>query len=216
MITLFIFFLLLAVILNELFVNRNHIFHSYHGNAVPTIPVIQNCIISIIDCLQQSKFTFIDVGSGNGTFLSEIVPYTNFSSYIGVEIDKTNHDEALSIHSPNVKFINKNILCYEFQETPTMIYLYEPFFSMQFEEAVKLYQNIFERLPKQHSVVIIYVTGVSFFGRSDLICSKMFEKHNFKVVTTKKIGSIFIKRTIIVATKKYKESKQLENCLLHL
>ena len=49
--------------------------------------------------MSNENSTLIDIGSGDGFFLSKIISKTNFNNYIGVEIEENSHSVAIAVHN---------------------------------------------------------------------------------------------------------------------
>ena len=132
-IIILIILIILIVLLFEIVMNWDHILQylrsKSHSNNIQTTP---NIIDNVADhCNRMNvKATFIDVGSGDGNFLSKIVNKTYFTTYIGIENDPNGHEIASNMKLEDVQFINADVLNvdYRFITTPIVLYLYEPFF----------------------------------------------------------------------------------------
>ena len=210
----YIFFVLLIIFCIELYLNFNHLlyFLSFKNrSAIPTLPSMMNKVNPLLKSISNTKlsqFNFIDIGCGNCDFLFNLCKTNNFKKCIGIEINRKSYLEG-SEKCKNVKNItlyNQDVLNYNFEKTPTIIYLYEPFFDIEYNTAISMYNKLFENIRKINSdskndIYIIYITGRLIFGRKD-ITREMFNKYNFEIVKEEMIGSIFVKRKIYLA--KYK------------
>jgi len=199
--------IIIGVFIYELYVNWNQtvFIKLSHANSLQTIPCIIDRVAHYCNMSNENS-TLIDIGSGDGFFLSKIISKTNFNNYIGVEIEENSHSVAISRGLQQVEFINTDVTVHNFMETPSVFYMYEPFFSMAYDEAIQSYDKLFKKMPKNIPLTIVYVTGAVTHpwmkkGRQDLLKSNMFEKYNFEIKEKSWIGSIFIRRRFIVATR---------------
>ena len=102
---------------------------------------------------KQGKFNFIDIGSGNGDFLINLCKNHSFKKCIGIEIEKKSYLEACKRckNIKNLKFYNLDVLKYNFEKTPTIFYLYEPFFDIEYNKAIFMYNKLFQNIKKINS-----------------------------------------------------------------
>lgn len=188
---------------------------------IPTHPIVVNSVIDICNSgiIHQQHFSFIDIGSGSGQLLSTVSAHTQFLSYKGIEFDAENHALALSRKVNKVEFIHADALSYKYEGHPMVVYLYEPFFSFKYKDAIRYYNTLFHKILKSKTLVyIIYVSGMLGFGRQDLLTSNMFETHGLQIIMQCRRGTILRKWKITVATNRKTEqaqkvrSKSLTSC----
>lgn len=149
----------------------------------------QVCTLKHMDqvCNKLSKinninnYEFIDIGSGKGKMLFyNILKKRPFSSYVGVEIDKYLHNDAISnLEKTNIeidkeiKFINCDAFDYRPQPRETVYFLYRPF-------SPELHKDFFwknkDTLTKSPTIIVLMCPfpGVIEF---------LVEKLNFKIHT---------------------------------
>eukprot|EP01084_Bolivina_argentea_P021313 39585_1 len=139
------------------------------GHIPPDIPTSKQNIQEINSYLKRltdiKKYTFIDFGAGEGNAIEYSV--NDYQNLIGIELDEniaTAAKQRLHDYS-NVEILNMNMLNYTFNNTDTVLFLYEPLWQLEEKQAAVIYHAVFNNLcraftPKNPG------EGV---GRSDLI-----------------------------------------------
>ena len=204
---------LIIIFFIEFYINFNHLIFFFifkNKSAIPTLPYMINKVYLIsrsISLINPGKFNFIDIGCGNGDLLLNLCKTNTFRQCIGIEIDNKSYLEARKKckNIKNLKIYNLDALNYIFEKNPTIFYLYEPFFDIQYDKAITMYHKLFNNIKKinqnnkiKNDIYIIYITGRLLFGRKD-ITKKMFNKYNFNIIKEEMIGSLFIKRRLYIA-----------------
>lgn len=219
------------IIINDLIINSQYITHYFNGNGrdMPTSKFTYKNILMIcknIICNAKNKninknFIFIDIGFGDGKLLKYIHDKNIFSECIGIEIEKSIYQKTcnnLNLNTyncnldgqnilnccsyKNIKFYNIDAVKYNFENKPTIIYLYEPFYDIEYNNAILLYNKLLYNITLLHekNIYIIYACGRQ---RKDLLDGKIFQKYGFIITNKQKIGT-FLRRRYICAVQ-YKE-----------
>jgi hypothetical protein len=143
---------------------------SLNQAGLPTPSSIRTTILPWLD-----KPILIDFGCGDGDFISYAA--SRVKTTIGIELD--NEQAQYAQHrfqtNPTITILSMNMKDYMFPTEPFIIYMYEPLWKMNREEAVSLYDEIVSRVPAHGS--IIYVSAYS-----PLLDEAFFVQRNFHVV----------------------------------
>ena len=180
-------------------------------NAIPinetTLSEIKNMLTNINKMYNKTDnmkdYTFIDFGCGTGNVLLHM--HHMFNNSIGIEIDKKTSDYAITKtkNMADIKIINKDMAEYTFDNNNTVLFLYEPLFSVYPESAaIDIYSKVFDNINKIFSksnkkIYIVYVSGIF---REDIKTEFINEK-NFKILSKKNTGALLLNRTIYLISK---------------
>ena len=169
--TLVLFILLIAII--EIYINYTQIAYyltfSRSKSDVPTIPHVIKKVSNIINRItnnNKKQFLFIDIGCGDGNLIKEICEYNIFHKCIGIEYDLKSFFKAKENckNNKNIEINNIDALKYNLKHKPTIFYLYEPFFDIEYSKAIKMYNKLLYNMNKlgKHTgeIYIIYVSGI--------------------------------------------------------
>ena len=203
--------LLILIVIIELYINYTQITY-YLSNTksksdVPTIPYIIKKVSKIINRITKNnkqQFLFIDIGCGDGNLIKQICRYNIFHKCIGLEYDLKSFVKAKENckDNKNIKINYIDALNYNFNHKPTIFYLYEPFFDIEYNKAMKMYNKLLYNINKlsksTYDIYIIYVSGIIPYRRRD-ITKSLLNKYNFTVINKYNIGSLFIRRNIYLA-----------------
>ena len=123
------------------------------------------------------KLVFVDFGCSEGDIVREVSPYVRES--IGVELDPVLYMRAVNMcNPPNVGIYNMNMIYYQFDDTDTVMYMYEPLWKTPYDEAIAIYRRVFANLCRINAtnIYVIYCTGsnnqqlsIDFFRRFDFV-----------------------------------------------
>ena len=126
----------------------------------------------------------IDFGCGDGDAIQSFYPYVE--NAIGIEINENQVISARKrfINRPSVSIVHSNIVYYKFMYTPTILYMYEPLWSMKKEEALSIYDSVVTAFRKQTDPesVIIYVSGMLPLLDTDFFTKRLYtKKHHSRI-----------------------------------
>ena len=208
-INIFLFLLIIIIVFTaEFCLNIDHIIHYFYYRKysdIPTLPYMIKKIYKFLESITENKlkgYTFVDIGCGDGNLLSKLCKNNMFNKCVGIEINKKSYVKAKNKckNIKNLYIYNSDALSYKFEQKPTIFYLYEPFFDIEYNKSIQMYNNLLKNIGniKKNDVYVIYITGRTLFGRKD-ITEQMFRKNNFKVIKQQKIGSLFVKRKLYIA-----------------
>ena len=109
-----------------------------------------------------------------------------FKKYIGIEYDKQTHQNSESINE-QIDLVLDNALTYNYLNMPSVIYLYEPFFSFNYYNSIKMYHKLFKQIKNRckKRIYIFYLTGDLLLGNPYLYKSKLLNK--YKLISEKNI-----------------------------
>jgi hypothetical protein len=122
------------------------------------------------------KLVFVDFGCSEGDIVREVSPYVRKS--IGVELDPVLYARAIMRNPQNVAIYNMDMISYKFDDTDTVMYMYEPLWKVSYVEALSIYQQVFAKLRRinAENIYVIYCTGsnsqqlnIDFFRRFGFI-----------------------------------------------
>lgn len=154
--------LLVIYIIHE-YDNINYMLSSNHKEGLPTPWYIINKVIHIIKSIPNfSNYTLIDFGCGEGKVIST---FSHLVKHIhGIELYPIQATIArVRYHdNPNVTIHLMNMMDYKFEQCPTILYMYEPLWTIK-ESSVYLpiYNTVLHHLSQvTYNVYIIYVTGI--------------------------------------------------------
>ena len=146
---IYILFLIIIILLVLFYYEFDHISYrlscignSKNRNGLPTPTQCKNRIISILKKNTLYNYTLIDFGCGGGDAIQSFYPY--IQKVIGIEIDK---EQSISTRKKfsdisSISIVHSDITDYQFINTPTILYIYEPLFFMKVEDAIPIYQKV--------------------------------------------------------------------------
>tara|TARA_B110000879_G_C11166014_1_gene511272 strand:- start:2380 stop:3015 length:636 start_codon:yes stop_codon:yes gene_type:complete len=184
--TCFIFF--------QLYYNKQIIYYILNNKkCIPTptyiINIIKKTIINdlkINRLILANNFIFYDIGSGDGNTINNIFEPNMFKKYIGIEYDSKTHLDSNPI-SNQINLILDNALTYNYINKPSVIYLYEPFYSFNYNTAKNMYYKLFKQITNKckKPIYLIYLTGDIYLGNPHLYKSNLLNK--YKLISKKNI-----------------------------
>lgn len=200
--------LILFIVSNKYFFtdNKETVLHIINPTKTKdSLPTTEDNLMRIDSYIQNNfpddpnKYTFIDFGCGYGDVL--IALHKHFKNSVGIEIDSSVCEKATeNVKKYNsIQIINKDMSQYNFQKINTVLFMYEPLWSVNKNTANKIYNKVFNNINTvfNHSsekFYIIYVTGLK---RKD-IDEKFIKRHKFKIIFKIEIGKKFVKRYIYI------------------
>jgi predicted RNA methylase len=196
-----IHFLILAIIcvlyiLAVIYENKDNLYHIGLSClttrvliSVPTNPTLLKSINRVLDenIRDRYQYTFIDFGSGFGSLLEQM--RHKHVKLIGVELEKSSHDEAnqtLQIHE-NIVLENKDMEKFVFPNEDIILYMYEPLFLLlDCHKRRKIYNQVIANLGKSnkhHKTFVMYVqaNNVSHSHQNCEFDFRIFENHGYRL-----------------------------------
>jgi hypothetical protein len=147
-----------------------YIFMNRPWGALPLQKNVQELILQYIDMIPHNNYTFIDFGCADGNIIELFHKKNNnkIKNFVCIELEKKLTDVAMERfkNNDNVSVLNQDMLNYKYEIEPTILFLFEPLWTMQKDDAVKIYTDIFNKIPKEQLLAkkipfyIIYVSGV--------------------------------------------------------
>jgi hypothetical protein len=133
------------------------LFSNKNKTGLPTPLLIRKQVISLIETLPRN-LTLIDFGCGDGDFISHCHPYVNKT--IGIELDliQANQTKAKFMHHKSIQIIGMDILDYPFESKNSILYMYEPLWTLSKDNAKEIYTKVMHK--QNLSRYIIYVSGI--------------------------------------------------------
>jgi hypothetical protein len=149
------------------------------------------------------KYTLIDFGCGYGDALLGL--HANFKNSIGIEIDSDVCKKAAKNVQKyrDITIVNKDMSKYNFKKINTVLFMYEPLWSVEKEAASKIYNNVFNKINitfNSNSATKFYVIYITGLKRKD-IDEAFIKKHKFNIISKLTIGEGFVKRYIYILNK---------------
>ena len=189
--------------------NKETILHMINPKTTKnSLPTTKDNLVRINSYIKKDfpdnpkKYTLIDFGCGYGDVLLEL--HDNFNNSIGIEIDPDVCVKAANNvkKHKDIQIINKDMSKYNFKNTDTVLFMYEPLWSVEKDTADKIYNNVFNKINAvfNNSIKKIYVIYVTGLKRKD-IDETFIKKHKFNVVSKSVIGKKFVKRFIYILSK---------------
>jgi SAM-dependent methyltransferase len=136
---------------------------------LPTSNTNLNSIRNIMEeeGIDTRDMKLIDFGCGKGDVLKEFE--SDYRQLIGIEINPKLAKIARNMHrdTDKIRIHNTDIQEYNFKNTSTVLYAYEPLWQVEKSRAVKIYQKVIDNLEQisSHPVYVVYLTGLF---RSDM------------------------------------------------
>jgi predicted RNA methylase len=151
----------------------------------------------------SKKYTLIDFGCGYGEVLLGL--HDNFKSSIGIEIDSTVCKKAKKNVQQyhDIMIVNKDMAQYNFKKTNTVLFMYEPLWSVEKKTADEIYNNVFNKINtvfQSNSATKFYIIYVTGLKRKD-IDETVIKKHKFNIIKKFSIGKKFVERYIYILNK---------------
>jgi hypothetical protein len=154
--------LLVVYIIHE-YDHIHYMFTSKHKEGLPTPWYIINKVNHILKSIPHvNNYTLIDFGCGEGNVITR---FSHMVKHIhGIELDpiQANIAHVRYYNNPTVTIHSMNMMDYRFQQCPTILYMYEPLWTIK-ESSVYLpiYSTVLRHLSKvTYDVYIMYVTGI--------------------------------------------------------
>ena len=226
MIKYYLLLIIVLIVIYEVYHQKEHIQHFINGNKVdiPTPKYILDKVNDIfydICNYNQTKYTLIDIGSGNGKTIKDFCKDNLFDKCRGVEIDDTLHNIAVKQNkNPNITLIHTDATTFNYVNKPSIIYMYEPFYDIEYEKSLMLYNKLFHNI-QNNSHNCSYVIYVSGHYRRDLHNNQdIFLKNNFDIIYVTTLSSILSKRYVYVARcnkcpDKNKNKNKIKYCIIN-
>lgn len=133
---------------------------SYSG--LPTPSYMIERIKTVIQDIPPQSYTLIDFGCGEGKMIQHLSPLVYHT--IGIELDTTLASRATQIFqdNPSITILHMNITEYQFANIPTILYMYEPLWNVNYTEALEVYKKVFTTISRISSpCYIIYLSGIN-------------------------------------------------------
>ena len=170
-----------CIVILQLYFNKQVIYYLLNNKKnIPTpeyiVKVIKNSIKNKI--ILNNNFIFYDIGCGNGSMINKVFEPNVFKKYIGIEYDYETHKNSESTDEM-IDLVLDNALTYNYLNEPSVIYLYEPFFSFNYNDATKMYHELFKQIKTKcrKTIYLVYLTGNLFLGSPHLYKSKLLNKY---------------------------------------
>ena len=130
-------------------------------------------------------FTFIDFGCGTAGVLIGL--HDKFRHLIGIELNSKLVDVATdrARFYDNISIINQNMVDYEFRDTPTVLYMFEPLWQVPIDDALTVYDAVMKNFSKiRCEKYILYITGLMRADVSDMLGGS----RSYELVERKRLG----------------------------
>jgi len=157
---------------------------SYISGYLATIPNIES-------------YTLTDIGSGDGAAIKLMRGL--FRKSIGIDND---HDAVVRSRAnlaayADVEIVETDMAEYEFQDIPTVIFMYEPLFLMPVETAIDVYTHCFDNLRRYvtaNPVYVAYISGIS----AKYLSPEFFRDRGMTMLHQTVLGSYFLNRNVYI------------------
>lgn len=127
---------------------------------LPTPFQSRTYIKSIIDSIaKKDSYTLIDFGCGQGDFI-DCMKDTSLHKIIGVEMNEKHVDKCRERYKEHsmIEIHHQNMMDFTFPQENIILYMYEPLWCMNHQEAISVYKTVIHKAPHCY---IVYVSGLS-------------------------------------------------------
>ena len=128
----------------------------------PTKKVIRQYLLSHIQQINMYDYILIDFGCGFGDIIDHF--HTSFSNVIGVEIHAEQAALARErfVEKPSIEICTMDMCDYRFRNTPFTLFMHEPLWQLEREEAHGIYHKVFQNMVQYTNcdAYVIYISGV--------------------------------------------------------
>jgi len=174
---------ILALLGTLIYQEKSHIRYLCSRCNFTALPTSERCsskVLELIKTLPSSSYRLIDIGCGEGDMLDKIHTETDIRCIIGVELYESLARTAKSRFElcKSIFVHNMDMTHYVFESTPTIVYMYEPLFRLNIDDAMSIYNNFFVNLSRNRDMMyIIYVSGVK-----QMLSPEFFQKYNYTLL----------------------------------
>ncbi len=188
-----IIIVLIVFIINIIYINRASILYmtnffnkNYNKEGLPLAYSIRDEIIKFINNITDVKsFTFIDFGCGAGDMINEVYQLVGNVDGVEYHIPQAELTKNRFKNIDNVTIYPMNMMDYEFKQTNTILYLYEPLWQMENNIALEIYSKVFENLIKNKmKIYVIYCSAI----KQKYLNMDFFSKYDLKLIKMKTIS----------------------------
>jgi phospholipid N-methyltransferase len=157
-------------------------------SGLPSSPHMIQTVKEIIKKLPKNNYTLIDIGCGNGDFISKI--HTKVSKVIGIELDAKHAELARKRFSNNmsISILTIDMVDYKFDSltSPTIIYMYEPLWCLKKTDALPIYHKLLKNISEINlkECYIIYISGALV----PILDKKIFNSYQLKILHHEQIS----------------------------
>lgn len=148
-----------------------------HTAGLPTPSRMLGRVLAIIQHAVKIEpcLTLVDFGCGDGEFLYQIHQALPNMRLVGIELVSASAQRSRErfAHIKNIHIETSDMTVYRFQNRPTLLYLYEPLWTLSSGEALPVYRmvlgNLLADVQTQHAVYVLYVSGVHAHLSADFL-----------------------------------------------
>lgn len=117
------------------------------------------------DAAMPPKYTFVDLGCGDGDVIADLLSSDRLDALVGVELDaeQAARTRARFAAEPRARILAQNMTSFEFPDAPLVVYMYEPLWCLPLEDARRTYGQVLKNLTEttgRMPTYLIYVSGV--------------------------------------------------------
>ena len=175
--------------------------YNFSNQGIPLPDDIFNYINKYLDNIPDIySYRFIDFGCGQGKLIGRFID--KFYSLHGIELDKKLEMESQKytkcVKCKHVSTFNMNMLDYKFEDCNTILYAYDPLFSMGIDSKIKLYYKLFNNIKNSIINSKVYFIFINSISRDDII---NLDKYGLHLINKIKIGAILFNRIICIFKK---------------
>jgi hypothetical protein len=193
LILIIIIIIFIIFIINIIIINQESILHylntfnnNFNKEGLSVPPIIINKVMNFIKNIKNiNEYIFIDFGCGSGKMIDKVYPIVNKVEGIEYNIIEANNTADRFKTISNIKIYPINMIDYKFKQTKTILYLYEPLWLMDKEQALDIYSTIFKNLKEnKEKTYVIYCSAT----KSKFLYIDFFKKYNLKIIKLIKIS----------------------------
>ena len=166
----------------------NYLLYNKAYSAVPLPKNIRYDLLQIIAKLPLDRYKFIEFGCADGEIIELVKNDKKIYKIDGIEIDKDLYTitKMRFNKDDNIKIYNDDMQNYKFENTASILYMYEPLWTLDKRKALEIYNNIFSKIPNNNNFYVIYISGIE-----QKLNDNFFYSHNLKKIYEKSINRIF-------------------------
>ena len=139
-----------------------------HTAGLPTPPrIVRRALFHLDQVIRlHPDLTIVDFGCGDGIFLDHVHRTFPCTALIGVELEAASAQRSRERFQdvPSIRIETADMATFRFPNQPTLLYLYEPLWTIKAEVALPIYRTVLDHLQQHveahHPVLVLYVSGV--------------------------------------------------------
>jgi len=189
---------IVLIVLLLLYYEKNHLFYHIkyalsivqgtHENSkgLPTPEHVGQSVVTLLNSIQAKTYTLLDFGCGDGDMIEVCLPHVHH--VIGIELDQLQAQRTKErFHgNTNVTIHAMDMMDYQFEDIPSVLYVYEPLWMMERDDALSIYHKVFSSYRSVSHAYVIYVSRLI----SPLLDESFFKQHSYAILHQSRVKRI--------------------------